>query len=267
MLPALPFWQTITRLADSLATKVNKGSAKQQQRAGFFSLVLLWGLVALLAALLSYTADLPLVIDGLAFYLALSDARLSRFKAIEKVSKEQGRTLLATLLKRDCSRYSSEGLYKAAIEGRWRVTKERMLLVLLFVGHAGLIALLIRLWWVLAERWHPARPGFIHFGRSPLAIAWLLRGCGLPLTTFWTVLPLKASALFTRQRPWQLAMLAEALGCQLGGPLLVNGQRIQRHRVGPSAAPQAAHLARLRKLAISGELATALLCGLALLAL
>lgn len=264
MLPALPFWQAISRLADRLATKVNKGEPRQRRLAGVLAFTLLWGSLALLAALLFYSAELPLVIQGLAFYLAFSDPRPGKLSAVESLAKVPARELLGSVLKRDCSRYSQEGIYKAAIEGRWRVTKERLLLVLLLAFGAGLPAFLIRAWWVIGDRWHPARPGFGDFGKALVPIAWLCRALGAPLALFWTVLALKPSALFSREKPRQMAMLATALGCQLGGPLLIGGHKISRERVGPGQPADAATLRRLGILAMGGESATFLLVALTL---
>lgn len=261
-LPALPFWDSWRLLADRLAAKVNKGGPRQQRLAGALALLLLWGSLLALALVLSLSADLPLVIEGLAFYLALSDGRPAKLKAMESLGKVQGRQLLGTLLKRDCSAYTPEGLAKAAVEGRWRYTKERLLLVLLLLPSAGLVALLLRAWWQLAERWHPARPGFWEFGRAALGPARLCRALGLVPALFWLVLPLKPNALLTREKPRQLAMLAWALGCQLGGPLRLQGRRLQRPRVGPATAPSSASLRRFRHLALSAELGTLLLIGL-----
>ncbi|WKE64833.1 hypothetical protein PVT67_14335 [Gallaecimonas kandeliae] len=261
LLPALPFWRAWNGLADGLAAKVNRGEPRQRRLSGLLALLLLWGALLLICALLALSAELPQVIEGLGFYLALSDGRLAKLQALENLGKVQGRQLLGTVLKRDCGELSEEGLYKGAIEGRWRLARERLLLLLLFALGTGLVALLLRAWWQLADRWHPARPGCQAFGRAAWAPASLLRCPGTPLATFWLVLPLKASALFTKEKPRGLAMLAQALGCQLGGPLRIQGRRFDRPRVGPAPPPTQLQLGRLRRLMQGGELGTLLLAG------
>ncbi|WP_406666309.1 cobalamin biosynthesis protein [Gallaecimonas sp. GXIMD1310] len=264
-LPANALWHSLQRLARQLASKVNHGDARYRQQAGILATLLVMLPLLALLWLLQASAELQELVHVIGFYLALSDARPARLAALAYAGKQQGRQWLASICRRDTQSLSEQGLFKAAIEAQWRISCERLLLVLLGGLGFGLAALALRAFWQLTDSWHPAQPAFHSFGYWPQRLARGLRLLAVPLALFWLILPLSPSALL--RRPWPLAPLANALQCQLGGPLKLAGRKISRPRLGPPVTPTSQQLLRLGRLATGAELGTVLIICVLLLAI
>ncbi|MFC4655052.1 cobalamin biosynthesis protein [Rheinheimera marina] len=247
--------------ATRLGSKVNppNRSEGQQQLSGALALLTLVLPLLALLSLLYWFSDWPLVLDALLLFLCLDFGRqqLRHRQVASAISRKQlglARDLLQLEVLRDCSTLSETGLCKASMEHQaLQLARHWLALGFWFLVGGGLTAVAYRLILLCSQSWNTKQQSFQHFGKASASLGQL---CSLPgyfgvsllyallmsLGRSWRELQQsKHSNLCVGQR-WVLASLAGVLQVNLAGPVIYQGQKQRRDRVGPSRLPQLADL-------------------------
>ncbi len=247
--------------AKQLAAKVHPDpdrASSQQLISGSLALALVLLPTLALLAPLYWLSDWPLVLDGLLLYFCLDFVhyRQQSHKIALAVSQQQNsraKDLLQPLVLRQTQTLSSTGLCKANIEMLWlRTAKQWVGVSFWFLTGGGLAAVAYRLLLLCNQEWNDKQHNFNYFGRpASLLTQWASFPASL-ITALLIALMTDVSGTFRQWRQaWPLKLclphllilgaLVAALRVNLAGPVIYQGKKNQRQRLGPSELPQVAH--------------------------
>lgn len=245
-------------MASYLSTKVNKPthSVKQQQLAGFLSLLIMLLLVLLPAALVFAGAEVSLAIGWLILLVSLRQQPINHAitlaeNHLRRGRKNAARAWLSRITWRDCDRLSEHGIAKTCVELRATSVFQHRFTPLFFWFLGGPIAALCaRTVQELTRVWPVAQRRFRHFGRASHGVDTVIhflpsfflslvaRGVALFQPHKPKLQPLQRNRLFSTVRLSWLQSFSYAHRVTLGGPLQVNGQRVNRQRFAGRPAEQ-----------------------------
>ena len=281
-------WPLLHILAQRIASKVNKAtdSRFQQRLAGTLALLVVLTPILTLAWTLRQLSEWPVGYDAFILYLCLDHRHFSR--QIEVVSaslrREQfqlAKDQLQPLLRRDCSQLSPAGLSKAGIEVlAQRQLRHLIAVVFWFVLAGPMVALGYRIVLELQQAWS---------GKISSQRAFSTAVSGLSRLFSWPVFWLHGSfvavlyrfghclrfygrsqqAGLPRAERWFLSAWSAALQRNLAGPVMYQGHKTRRQRIGPDLAPALADLELAQRLDVQIQRAFLLLvcCVVALMVL
>lgn len=252
-------------LAINMARKVNPRQARSKQQrllSGSLAIIMLVVPVLVLLQLLIYMADFPWFFHGFALLVALRlqpciQAGQRIEQALLQGKKQLARESLQPWVIRETSRLSPLGIGKAQVETlllRFNYQYVTVLFWYLLLG--GVAALGYRLLYELQQAWNSKQATFAHFGKPAARLThilqWLPVRMGIIGFVFAQHLPVLAQAWRTRQKGWTQAILClhwqgSALGIELGGPAIYQGNKVRRPRVGGTREIKLADMARARK--------------------
>ncbi|SDI62771.1 adenosylcobinamide-phosphate synthase [Ferrimonas sediminum] len=254
------------QVADALAAKVNRPqrAPSQQRLAGSIATALMvLPPVALLAAAMSLAAY-PGALQCLLIALCLpGDQQRQQHRLLVAQLhgglKQRARQTLAPFTVRQTDSLSEVGLCKASIESRLIQEAGTTFSWLLYYPLLGFEAALT-VWLInqLARQWLPWRPQYRNFGHlchtlaSVLSIpvnallAFTLSLYGNTLNCWKALTGPRTPVLESRH--WLTTAMAYHLNVQLGGPLLIDNQRLERPRVGPAYTPTTATILQADRL-------------------
>lgn len=254
-------WPLLRVLAEHVAAKVNKASDSpaQQRLAGMLALLVVVVPLLTLAWTFRHLSEWPAGFDALLLYLCLDHRHFSSQVAtiagsLQRQQLQLAKDQLQPLVRRDCGQLSATGLAKAGIE----VLAQRQLrhfagVLFWFLVGGALAALLWRLLVELQQAWSGKITQQRVFGS---AIGWVSR------LMLWPVYWLQGAlvALLFRFIPsvryfrasqqaglpaaerWYLSAWSAGLQRNLAGPVMYQGVKIRRERIGPQQAPELADL-------------------------
>lgn len=253
------------KFAELLASKVNNTRSYQQR---FLSGSLAWALMIIPAFIVCIAAqpivwNLPLFNLGLLLisleWRGVEKLCKDTIQSINRNKKEEAKTALQSWVNRDVEPLSLLGLGKASAETIILGYARTVIGVLFWYGIAGGIgAFIYRLSLELARAWSPSRDSFRPFGIPALTIQ-----------TFLDFIPLKLFSLLcligkhfqrtlqtlNQQRKswantnnaWLLIIIGKKFELSLGGPVIYQGKKISRPKLGGKIAPSALHLAQIHR--------------------
>ena len=253
------------KFAELLATKVNTARSYQQR---LISGSLAWALM-IIPAIIVYIAALPLIWNLPLFNLGLLLISLEwrgveklckdAIQAINQENKQEAKTVLMPWLNRDVEPLSLLGLGKASAETIVLGYARTVIGVLFWYGIAGGIgAFIYRLSLELARAWSPSRDAFRPFGIPALTIQTILDFVPLKLFSFLCLLGKHFQiALHTlkqqkkswpnKNNAWLLIIIGKKFELSMGGPVIYQGKKISRPKLGGKIAPSAIHLAQIHR--------------------
>ncbi|MGR6862359.1 cobalamin biosynthesis family protein [Aliivibrio salmonicida] len=253
------------KFAELLATKVNTARSYQQR---LISGSLAWALM-IIPAIIVYIAALPLIWNLPLFNLGLLLISLEwrgveklckdAIQAINQENKQETKTVLMPWLNRDVEPLSLLGLGKASAETIVLGYARTVIGVLFWYGIAGGIgAFIYRLSLELARAWSPSRDAFRPFGIPALTIQTILDFVPLKLFSFLCLLGKHFQiALHTlkqqkkswpnKNNAWLLIIIGKKFELSMGGPVIYQGKKISRPKLGGKIAPSAIHLAQIHR--------------------
>ena len=262
---ALPYqyqpWPVIHLLAQRIGSRVNKASDSeaQQRLAGALAMVVLVAPLLTLAWTLRQLSEWPAGFDALLLYLCLDQRHFTNqvAKIADSLQRQQlqlAKDQLQPLLRRDCDRLSATGLAKAGIEVLAQRQLRHCVAVLFWFLTAGAIAALA---WRLIVELQQAWSGKIQSQRVFAGavsrvgtvmlwpVSWLqgtlvamLFRFGLSIRNFRHS---QRAGLPASER-WYLSAWSAALRRNLAGPVMYQGVKIRRERIGREQAPELADL-------------------------
>lgn len=250
-------WPVLYLFATRLASKVNKitDSPAQQRLAGSLALCIIVLPLLTLTWTFRQLSEWPAGFDALLLYFCLDHHRFgvqihqmadSLVRQQHQLAKDQ----LQPLMRRDCHRLSPAGLAKAGIEVLVQRQLRHFSAVLFWYLLAGPLTMLIyRLVAELQQAWSGKLSEQRVFG-TPVAVVgrlmiwpvmWLQ---GTLVALLYRFLPAvryfrgsDQAALPAAER-WYLSAWSAALQRNLAGPVMYQGKKIRRVRIGPEAAPE-----------------------------
>lgn len=255
-------WQIFRVAAQGLAKRVlhDSDTASYQRLAGLLSGVVLIAPTAVLYAVLRELSDWPQLLDAVLLYFCLDSSGLPQqlrpvITALDKGQLSLARQLLAPLVLRDTQQLSAVGVVKAALDMLiLRFAAQWFAVLCCFWIFGGVTTLCLRLALVLHEQWNCKLPRYQWYGiwlRQVLVVV-----TTLPVLLFSALLALQvgwgASMRVYRQvtdgswplpQRWLLSVWAQTLQRQTGGPVMYQGRKFSRARIGPEQLPQPADLA------------------------
>jgi adenosylcobinamide-phosphate synthase len=258
----MAIWRKFAKL---LAKKVNTTSSYQQR---LISGSLAWALM-ITPAIIIYIAALPLIWNLPLFNLGLLLISLewrgveklckNTIQAINQEDKKEAKTILTPWLNRDVEPLSLLGLGKASAETMVLGYARTVIGVLFWYGIAGGIgAFIYRLSLELARAWSPSRDTFRPFGIPALTVQSTLDFIPLKLFSFLCLLGKHAQIILqtikqqgkswpNRNNAWLLIIIGKKFELSMGGPVIYQGKKISRPKIGGRIAPSAIHLAQIHR--------------------
>ncbi|WP_300179039.1 cobalamin biosynthesis family protein [uncultured Aliivibrio sp.] len=253
------------KFAELLATKVNTARSYQQR---LISGSLAWALM-IIPAIIVYIAALPLIWNLPLFNLGLLLISLEwrgveklckdAIQAINQENKQEAKTVLMPWLNRDVEPLSLLGLGKASAETIVLGYARTVIGVLFWYGIAGGIgAFIYRLSLELARAWSPSRDTFRPFGIPALTIQTILDFVPLKLFSFLCLfgkhfqialhtLKQQKKSWPNKNNAWLLIIIGKKFELSMGGPVIYQGKKISRPKLGGKIAPSAIHLAQIHR--------------------
>lgn len=249
-------WPVIQLLAIRMASKVNKASDSpaQQRLAGILApLVILFPVLALAWAF-RQMSEWPAGFDALLLYFCLDHRRFSiqinqLANSLDKQQHQLAKDQLQTVVRRDCHSLSAAGLAKAGIEVLLQRQLRHFVAVIFWYLLAGPLAMLsYRLLAELQQAWSGKQTEQRRFGAAVAMagrfmiwpVMWLQ---GTLVAMLYRFLPAIGYFRTSQQaglpmaERWYLAAWSAALQRNLAGPVMYQGQKIRRARIGPQTAP------------------------------
>lgn len=250
--------------AQYLQQKVNKPvySPEQQRFAGAMAVILLLFITLVPTAIIVYAADFSQLLSALVLVVCLRRQHvlhvLNRVDALAlKQQKRAARAQLARIDYRDTEPLSVHGLIKATSELRAvSIIHHRWAPILAWLLGGPILALSVRVIIELYQLWPISQHRYRAFG-LPIRAAYVL----LVVPFVLVLIPLAIlGAMLRRSRPaepiknsrawvWATGKWLDSLSrlhqLALGGPIKVQGQRIERQRFAGHAPEQ--HYRRLRR--------------------
>ncbi len=265
-IPAHAHPMTIWRkFAELLSTKVNTARSYQQR---LISGSLAWALM-ITPTIIVYIAALPLIWNLPLFNLGLLLISLewrgveklckNTIQAINQEDKKEAKTILMPWLNRDVEPLSLLGLGKASAETMVLGYARTVIGVLFWYGIAGGIgAFIYRLSLELARAWSPSRDTFRPFGIPALTIQTILDFIPLKIFSLLCLLgkhfQIALHALKQQKKSWPnknnawlLIIIGKKFELSMGGPVIYQGKKISRPKLGGKIAPSAIHLAQIHR--------------------
>ena len=253
--------------ANYLQTKVNKPnySAEQQRLSGALAVVTLLILTLIPTAIVVYAAELSQWLGAFVLLCCLRRqhylSMLNRIDALAlKQQKRAARALLARICRRDTDQLSVHGLIKTTAELRaLSIIHHRWAPVIGWLIGGPVLALALRILTELQQQWPITQSRFRYFGLPVRAGYAILVS---PVVLFVAAVA-SLLALTTRRRPaasivpssswlWPTAKWLDSLSrwhhFALGGPIKVQGKRIERQRFA-GRPPEQYHAQLLRSMA------------------
>lgn len=272
-------WPLLRVLAERVAAKVNKASDSpaQQRLAGILAVLLVVVPLLTLAWTFRHLSEWPAGFDALLLYLCLDHRHFSSQVAtvagsLQRQQLQLAKDQLQPLLRRDCGQLSAAGLAKAGIE----VLAQRQLrhfaaVLFWFVVGGAMAALVWRLLVELQQAWSGKISQQRVFGSAVSRIGRLM---------LWPVCWLQGAlvALLFRFAPsvryfrasrqaglpaaerWYLSAWSAGVQRNLAGPVMYQGAKIRRDRIGPELAPALADLSMAQVMEQQIQRAQWLLC-------
>lgn len=253
------------KFAELLATRVNTTRSYQQR---LLSGSLAWGLM-ISPVIIIYIAALPLIWSLPLFNLGLLLLSLewrgveklckTAIQAINKEDKESAKQTLIPWVNRDVTPLSLLGLGKASAETIILAYARTVVGVLFWYAIAGGIgAFIYRLSLELARAWSPSRDSFRPFGNSALTIQHFLDFMPLRLFSLLCLFGKNAKSSLLRlqeqknnypnkNNAWLLIIIGKKFELSMGGPVIYQGKKINRAKLGGQIAPSAIHLAQIHR--------------------
>lgn len=253
------------KFAELLATKVNTARSYQQR---FFSGFLAWSLMVIPAFIVCIAAqpiawNLPLFNLGLLLisleWRGVEKLCKATIQAINQNNKKEARKALQPWVNREVEPLSLLGLGKASAETIILGYARTVIGVLFWYGIAGGIgAFIYRLSLELARAWSPSRDSYRPFGIPALTIQTLLDFIPLKLFSLLCLigkhLQITLQALKQQRKSWAntnnawlLIIIGKKFELSLGGPVIYQGKKINRQKLGGKIAPSAIHLAQIHR--------------------
>lgn len=258
----MSFWRNLAIL---LAEKVNNSRPYPQR---ILSGGLAWGLM-IIPVIIVYIAAIPLIWNLPLFNLGLLLLSLEwrgveklckdTIHSINKEDKDNAKATLAHWVNRDVGPLSLLGLGKASSETIILAYAKTVVGVLFWYGVAGGIgAFVYRLSLELARAWSPSRDVFRPFGIPALRIQYLLDFIPIMLLTLLCGIGNHTrhslQALRDQKNTWAnqnnaglLIIIGKKFELSLGGPVIYQGKKISRAKLGGNIAPSAIHLAQIHR--------------------
>ncbi|PQJ89996.1 cobalamin biosynthesis family protein [Aliivibrio sifiae] len=253
------------KFAELLSTKVNTARSYKQR---LISGSLAWTLM-IIPAIIVYVAALPLIWNLPLFNLGLLLISLE-WRAVEKLCKDtiqainqedkkEAKTVLIPWLNRDVEPLSLLGLGKASAETMVLGYARTVIGVLFWYGIAGGVgAFIYRLSLELARAWSPSRDSFRPFGIPALTIQTVLDFIPLKIFSILCLLgkhfQITLSTLKQQKKSWPnknnawlLIIIGKKFELSMGGPVIYQGNKITRSKLGGKIAPSAIHLAQIHR--------------------
>lgn len=258
----MTIWRKFAKL---LATKVNTTRTYQQR---FLSGSLAWALMIVPAFIVCIAAqpivwNLPLFNLGLLLisleWRGVEKLCKGTIQAINKENKEEAKNALQPWVNRDVKTLSILGLGKASAETIILGYARTVIGVLFWYGIAGGIgAFIYRLSLELARAWSPSGDSFRPFGIPALAIQTILDFVPLRLFSLLCLvgknLQIIVQSLNQQRKSWAntnnawlLIIIGKKFELSLGGPVIYQGKKINRPKLGGKIAPSAIHLAQIHR--------------------
>ncbi|MUJ24909.1 cobalamin biosynthesis family protein [Aliivibrio fischeri] len=258
----MSFWH---KFALILAEKVNTSRPYQQR---LLSGSLAWALM-IIPVIIVYIAAVPLIWNIPLFNLGLLLLSLEwrgveklckdTIHAINKEDKSKAKETLKHWVNRDVEPLSLLGLGKASSETIILAYARTVIGVLFWYGIAGGIgAFIYRLSLELARAWSPSRDSFRPFGIPALRIQYILDFLPLKLFTLlcfigknirhsFQQLQLQKKNWANKNNAGLLIIIGKKFELSLGGPVIYQGKKINRAKLGGKIAPSAIHLAQIHR--------------------
>lgn len=281
-------WPLLRVLAERLACKVNKvsDSPAQQRLAGILALLLVILPLLTLAWTFRHLSEWPAGFDALLLYLCLDHRHFASQVAtvagsLQRQQLQLAKDQLQPLLRRECDKLSATGLAKAGIE----VLAQRQLrhfaaVLFWFVVGGAMAALTWRLMVELQQAWSgkisQQRVFGSAVGRVGQLMLWPVYWMqGALVALLYRFVPSvryfrhsQRAALPVGER-WYLSAWSAGLKRNLAGPVMYQGTKIRRERIGPEQAPELADLLLAQQMEQQIQRAQWLLCcsGVALILL
>lgn len=253
------------KFAELLSTKVNTARSYQQR---FISGALAWCLM-IIPSFIVCIAALPIVWNLPLFNLGLLLISLE-WRGVEKLCKEtiqainqnnkkEAKEALLPWVNRDVEPLSILGLGKASAETIILGYARTVIGVLFWYGIAGGIgAFIYRLSLELARAWSPSRDSFRPFGIPALTIQAFLDFIPLKLFSLLCLLGEKCGLTLQRLKQqqkswanknnaWLLIIIGSKFELSMGGPVIYQGKKISRPKLGGKIVPSAIHLAQIHR--------------------
>ncbi len=254
-------WPLLRLLAERVAGKVNKAadSPAQQRLAGILALLVVVLPLLTLAWTLRHLSEWPAGFDALLLYLCLDHRHFASQVAtmagsLQRRQLQLAKDQLQPLLRRDCGKLSATGLAKAGIE----VLAQRQLrhfaaVLFWFVVGGAMTALVWRLLVELQQAWSGKISDQRRFGSAVGQVGRLMLWpvCWLQGALVALLFRFVQSVQFFRASPlaalpaaerWYLSAWSAGLQRNLAGPVMYQGVKIRRERIGPEQAPELADL-------------------------
>ncbi|GAA4886213.1 cobalamin biosynthesis protein [Ferrimonas pelagia] len=254
-------------LAEAIARKTHHANRSQEQQriAGALALTVLLLPVGVTLLLLTQVAAYPLPFELLLLAWMMPGPAIAKdteylVAYLNAGQKQQARQRLSHWTIRDTAPLSELGLAKASIESQLAHQRNQLFLLILWYCLGGL--LLAAIAWCCAELcryWHKARPGMAAYAGPVtwlnavlqwpvnLLLAATLTLYGSPIT-LWHARHQLTGDWQSRNQQWPQLSLACSLHRQLGGPWLLEGQRLLRPRLGPANNVESDDVLRTRRL-------------------
>lgn len=262
-------------IAQNLARKVNPRQPRsplQRRISGSLGMFLLLGPLLVIISLLIYLSEYPQFFDAFLLLIALRfKPTMDAFKKVEKALKANKKQLarhhLSTMVLRESQTLSPVGIGKSACESLLtRFSYQVFCVVFWFTVAGGLGAITVRLVYEVAQNWNVKLPKNKEFGKPAAKLAAFL--IFIPNCLYLAVMALSEGLLGSlrafKSRPgnlrqWQFSrvILGGALGFQLSGPVIYQGNKYRFARLGGKRELRYADLARTR-LAVNRALAVLL---------
>ncbi len=279
------FWPLVRLLAQRIEQKVNKStdSRSQQRLAGTLALTVVLLPLLMLSWTLRQLSEWPVGFDAVLLYLCLDYRNYqlqvqSVASSLQRQQYQLAKDQLQPLLRRECGALSATGLAKAGIEVLAQRQVRHVVAVLLWYLLGGaMLALSYRLLLELQQVWSGKLPSQRVFsgvviigGRFFTVPALWLQGALVGLLyrfrpTLRYFRTSQGAGLPAADR-WYLSAWSAALQRNLAGPVMYQGTKLRRERIGPAENPQLADLQLALQLSrqIQRTLFLLLCCGFAL---
>lgn len=281
-------WPLLQLLAQRIEHKVNQpnDSPGQRRLAGTLALGLILAPSLLLLWTVRQLSEWPAGFDALLLYLCLDQRIYQRQVAevadsLQRQQRQLAKDQLQPMLRRDCAALSDTGLAKAGIEVlALRQVRHFAAVLGWYLLGGALAAVAWRMVLELQQSWSGKIAAQRAFSTaitlcSRLLIMPVLWMYGLLVAIMYRLWPtlryFSASGAAGLPAPdrFYLAAWSAALQRNLGGPVMYQGQKLRRDRIGPAAQPQLSDLQLALRLSRQLQWAVFLLlcCGLGLILL
>lgn len=272
-------WPLLHVLAQRVEAKVNKAadSPAQQRLAGTLALLLMAVPLLALAWAFRHLSEWPAGFDALLLYLCLDHRHFGRQVEIAADSLKRQQLQLAKdqlqpVLRRDCGQLSATGLAKAGVEVLAQRQLRHFAAVLFWFLLAGPVGVLAwRLLVELQQAWSGKISNQRRFGSAVSLIGRLMLApvCWLQGTLVALLFRFVQSVQYYRAsqqaglpaaQRWYLSAWSAGLQRNLAGPVMYQGAKIRRERIGPVQAPDLADLQLALEMTQQVQRAVWLLC-------